>query len=68
MEENTKSKKLTRKDLFSMAIGNIIGVGIMTMTGIAIGFTGRNGQYSILSCRINNYNFSNPSGVYRRYG
>lgn len=33
--------KLTRTDLFSMAIGQIIGVGIMTMTGIAIGFTGR---------------------------
>lgn len=33
--------KLTRMDLFSMAIGQIIGVGIMTMTGIAIGFTGR---------------------------
>lgn len=38
MRENDK---LTRKDLFSMAIGQIIGVGIMTMTGIAIGFTGR---------------------------
>lgn len=37
MNEN----KLTRTDLFSMAIGQIIGVGIMTMTGIAIGFTGR---------------------------
>lgn len=37
MSEN----KLTRTDLFSMAIGQIIGVGIMTMTGIAIGFTGR---------------------------
>ena len=34
-------RKLTRTDLFSMAIGQIIGVGIMTMTGIAIGFTGR---------------------------
>ncbi|MDD3252396.1 MAG: APC family permease [Lachnospiraceae bacterium] len=33
--------KLSRMDLFSMAIGQIIGVGIMTMTGIAIGFTGR---------------------------
>ena len=33
MSEN----KLTRADLFSMAIGQIIGVGIMTMTGIAIG-------------------------------
>lgn len=36
-----KENKLTRTDLFSMAIGQIIGVGIMTMTGIAIGFTGR---------------------------
>lgn len=35
------SKKLSRTDLFSMAVGQIIGVGIMTMTGIAIGFTGR---------------------------
>lgn len=34
-------KKLTRTDLFSMDIGQIIGVGIMTMTGIAIGFMGR---------------------------
>lgn len=41
MGEHTKNNKLTRKDLFSMAIGQIIGVGIMTMTGIAIGFTGR---------------------------
>lgn len=24
-----------------MAVGQIIGVGIMTMTGIAIGYTGR---------------------------
>lgn len=36
-----KNQKLSRADLFSMAIGQIIGVGIMTMTGIAIGFTGR---------------------------
>ena len=39
--ENTENKKLSRTDLFSMAVGQIIGVGIMTMTGIAIGFTGR---------------------------
>lgn len=37
MNEN-ETKKLSRTDLFSMAIGQIIGVGIMTMTGIAIGF------------------------------
>ena len=40
-EKDMSEKKLTRTDLFSMAIGQIIGVGIMTMTGIAIGFTGR---------------------------
>lgn len=40
-ETGAQNKKLTRTDLFSMAIGQIIGVGIMTMTGIAIGFTGR---------------------------
>ncbi len=39
--EEKKSKLLSRGDLFSMAVGQIIGVGIMTMTGIAIGFTGR---------------------------
>lgn len=39
---NTENKQLlSRGDLFSMAVGQIIGVGIMTMTGIAIGFTGR---------------------------
>lgn len=37
----TGTKQLSRLDLFSLAIGQIIGVGIMTMTGIAIGFTGR---------------------------
>lgn len=41
MATDTNNKnKLSRMDLFSMAIGQIIGVGIMTMTGIAIGFTG----------------------------
>ena len=40
MNEN-ETKQLSRTDLFSRAIGQIIGVGIMTMTGIAIGFTGR---------------------------
>lgn len=39
--ENETKKLLSRTDLFSMAVGQIIGVGIMTMTGIAIGFTGR---------------------------
>lgn len=44
MNEN----KLSRMDLFSMAIGQIIGVGIMTMTGIAIGFTGRSVNFAYI--------------------
>lgn len=35
------SKVLGRKDLFAMAVGQIIGVGVMSMTGVAIGMTGR---------------------------
>lgn len=43
-----ESKKLTRVDLFAMVIGQIIGVGIMTMTGIAIGFTGRSVNFAYI--------------------
>lgn len=32
---------LTKKDLFGIAIGMIIGAGVMTLTGIGIGRTGR---------------------------
>lgn len=35
------TKSLGRKELVAMAVGNIIGGGVMTMTGIAIGITGR---------------------------
>lgn len=53
MANETSSAKLSRGDLFSMAIGQIIGVGIMTMTGIAIGFTGRSVPLAyILACII----------------
>lgn len=49
--ETKGNNKLSRMDLFSMAIGQIIGVGIMTMTGIAIGFTGRSVPFAyILAC------------------
>ena len=51
MADQTKtasSQKLTRTDLLSMAVGQIIGVGIMTMTGIAIGFTGRSVVFAYL--------------------
>lgn len=47
-QDTADSKKLSRTDLFSMAIGQIIGVGIMTMTGIAIGFTGRSVVFAYL--------------------
>lgn len=46
--KNNESQKLTRMDLFSMAVGQIIGVGIMTMTGTAIGFTGRSVPFAYL--------------------
>ena len=49
-EEN--NKKLSRLDLLSMATGQIIGVGIMTMTGIAIGFTGRSVNIAYLVAGI----------------
>ena len=52
MNEETKSKKLSRIDLVSMATGQIIGVGIMTMTGIAIGFTGRSVNLAYLIAGI----------------
>ena len=32
---------LTRTDLYGMAIGTVIGAGVMTMTGIGIGITGK---------------------------
>jgi len=51
MSEKVKtddSKKLSRADLFSMAIGQIIGVGVMTMTGMAIGFTGRSVPFAYI--------------------
>lgn len=35
------SRVLGRKELFGIAAGQIIGAGIMSMTGIAIGMTGR---------------------------
>lgn len=51
-ETKTEAKKLSRLDLLSMAAGQIIGVGIMTMTGIAIGFTGRSVNFAYLVAGI----------------
>lgn len=52
MSEQVQTKKLSRVDLISMAAGQIIGVGIMTMTGIAIGFTGRSVNIAYLVAGI----------------
>lgn len=42
MERQEKSLKkiLGRGDLFSMAVGQIIGAGVMSLCGVAIGMTG----------------------------
>jgi APA family basic amino acid/polyamine antiporter len=38
---NTNNAILGRGDLVAMAIGNVIGGGIMSLLGIAIGLTGK---------------------------
>ena len=42
MAASTKELKrvLTLKDLISVAIGQVIGAGIMSLMGVAIGMTG----------------------------
>lgn len=46
------SKKLNRLDLTALAIGNVIGGGIMSLLGISIGITGRSVVISIIICTI----------------
>lgn len=46
------SKKLNRFDLTALAIGNVIGGGIMSLLGLAIGLTGRSVVISIAICTI----------------
>lgn len=41
-------RNLSRMDLVSMAVGQIIGAGIMAMTGTAIGMTGRSVNIAFL--------------------
>lgn len=53
MSKNTVSTKdlkrsLGKRALFSVAIGQIIGAGIMALTGIAIGMTGRSVNISFM--------------------
>ena len=46
------SKALGRGDLLAIAIGNVIGGGVVTMTGLAIGITGRSIILSYIICAI----------------
>lgn len=54
MSVSTKdlNKTLGKKDLFSVAVGQIIGAGIMALTGIAIGMTGRSVNISFMLAAI----------------
>jgi len=45
-------RNLTRTDLVSVAVGQIIGAGIMAMTGTAIGMTGRSVNLAFLIAGI----------------
>lgn len=53
MEQSASSgKKLSLYDLTSMAVGQIIGAGIMTMLGIGIGLTGRSVVFALIVAAI----------------
>lgn len=51
---STKDLKrvLGRKELFGMAVGNVIGAGVMALTGIAIGMTGRSVPLAFLIAAV----------------
>lgn len=55
------SRVLSKKDLFSIAIGMIIGAGVMTLTGIGIGRTGRSVFISYLFATFFALFFAVPS-------
>lgn len=46
------SKSLGRGDLLAIVIGNVIGGGVVTMTGLAIGITGRSIILSYIICAV----------------
>ena len=52
MAKTNASKSLGRGDLLAIAIGNVIGGGVMTMTGLAIGITGRSIVLSYIICAV----------------
>lgn len=47
-ETSHSEKILSRADLVMLAVGNVIGGGIMAVTGIAIGMTGRSAVWAFL--------------------
>ncbi len=51
-KSNGEGKVLSRGDLVALAIGNVIGGGIMSLTGIAIGITGRSIVIALVVCSI----------------
>ncbi len=52
MGENNTGKVLSRGDLVALAVGNVIGGGIMSLTGIAIGITGRSIVLALVVCSV----------------
>lgn len=62
MSEDVGYKQvLTRKDLFGIAVGMIIGAGVMTLTGIGIDRTGRSVFISYLIATFFALFFAVPS-------
>ena len=62
MSEDVGYKQvLTRKDLFGIAVGMIIGAGVMTLTGIGIERTGRSVFISYLIATFFALFFAVPS-------
>ncbi len=64
MSEDVGYKQvLTRKDLFGIAVGMIIGAGVMTLTGIGIDRTGRSVFISYLIATFFALFFAVPSNL-----
>ena len=52
MSSNKSNAILGRGDLVAMAIGNVIGGGIMSLLGIAIGLTGKSIVIALIVCSV----------------
>ena len=49
---SSTGRSLGRGDLLAIVIGNVIGGGVVTMTGLAIGITGRSIVLSYIICAV----------------